>query len=105
MAFNDIPGCTITFCAPILQGADALIAQPAKLAPQKIFCELYARGVSDRDMYRTFNCGVGFVFGVSSADAAKIVRTVKGSAIIGKIVKGKGNVRIASAFSGKEIVL
>lgn len=99
-----ITGGAFTKLKDILHGADAVIAQPKALFPQSIFAELYARGVSDKDMYTTFNCGIGFVLAVSLKDAMKVAHTAQG-AIIGKVVRGSGRVRITSAFSGKELLL
>ena len=100
-----ITGGAFTKLRDLLKGADAVIKQPVKLAPQPIFHELYKRGVSDRDMYRTFNCGIGFVLAVPGKSVKKIIAMTPGSAVIGRVVKGKGMVHIQSAFSGKTIVL
>ena len=100
-----ITGGAFTKLKDLLNGADALIHHPPTLKPQKIFYELSRRGVSGRDMYTTFNCGIGFVLSVSKSEAATIVKKTKGAAIIGKVVKGTGKVQIISMFSGKVVSL
>jgi phosphoribosylformylglycinamidine cyclo-ligase len=100
-----ITGGAFTKLKDLLKGADAIIEQPKSLAPQPIFHELYARGVSDKDMYTTFNCGVGFIIGVSPRDAERIIRRAPHSAVVGRVVKGSGKVHITSAFTGKQVVL
>ncbi|RJO61422.1 hypothetical protein C4544_02815 [candidate division WS5 bacterium] len=72
---------------------------PENLKPQNIFSEIHDRGVSDEDMYKTFNCGVGFIISVSKANAQDIVNKYPKTAIIGWAKKGTGKVRIKSAFS------
>ena len=43
------------------------------LRPHDIFYELYSRGISDDEMYKTFNCGVGFILAVSDKDLESII--------------------------------
>ena len=45
------------------------------------------------EMYRVFNMGLGMVFVVSAKEAKEIARLIRGK-IIGKIVKGRGEVQI-----------
>ncbi|MBI2617885.1 hypothetical protein HYW58_00285 [Candidatus Kaiserbacteria bacterium] len=71
--------------------------------PQNIFYELYSRGISDKEMYRTFNCGVGFVLSVPSNVVENVIKNIDGSYVIGKAVKGTGNIDIHSTFS-KQII-
>lgn len=98
-----ITGGAFSKLKDVLGKNDAYIEAPATLAPQKIFHELHARGVSSHDMYATFNCGIGFVLSVRRSDAAAICKKVKGAAIIGEVKKGKGNVFVVSAFDGKTL--
>lgn len=84
----------------ILGPHDADIAMPPSLKPQPIFFKLHERGVSSSDMYTTFNCGVGFVLSIPPREAEAACRALKRSAIIGRVVKGKGEVRIKSLFDG-----
>lgn len=99
-----ITGGAYTKLKSLLKKTDAII-DFGNLKIQSIFKELYKKGISDQDMYRTFNCGIGFVFSVSQKDSLKIVSQMKGVHIIGKVLLGSGNVKINSIFSKKEIVL
>ncbi len=58
-----------------------------------------AGGVDQDEMYRVFNCGIGFVVIVRRADAAKTLASLKKSGtkpwVLGEIVKGKQDVRFA----------
>ncbi|MBU3911294.1 MAG: phosphoribosylformylglycinamidine cyclo-ligase [Candidatus Omnitrophica bacterium] len=53
-------------------------------------------GISDREMYRTFNMGIGMALVVDKKDVKKTHRAINGSRLkswtIGEIVKGKGEV-------------
>jgi len=100
-----ITGGAFTKLHDLLNDADARIEMPRTLAPQPIFHELHERGVSDKAMYTTFNCGVGFVLSAPPRDAATIARSVSGAAVIGLVEKGNGLVRIKSAFTAKTLVL
>lgn len=91
-----ITGGAFTKLKDILTDTDAIIDEPLK--PQLIFKELYAKGISDQEMYKTFNCGIGFVVAVSSKDLETCIKITGGRAI-GRIVKGGGKVKVASAFS------
>lgn len=50
--------------------------------------------VTEREMFTTFNCGIGFMFIVSSDDAETILTDYPESRNIGKIVKGDHGVEI-----------
>lgn len=89
----------------LLHGTDALITRGHSLMPHKIFKDLYAQGVSDKEMYTTFNCGIGFVLSCSKKDAHAIMSEVPDTAIIGEVVAGAGKVCIESGFSSAKIVL
>ncbi len=84
------------------KNCDTVINKNHGLKPHKIFYELYRRGISDEEMYKTFNCGVGFVFSITPKDAKKILPG-KDIAIIGQIVVGKEKIKIESMFSDKII--
>jgi phosphoribosylformylglycinamidine cyclo-ligase len=61
-----------------------------------IFQELRKRGrLSDAEMHRTFNNGIGLVIVASPTAADKVLRRLKGSVVIGAIVKGDGEVQYA----------
>lgn len=94
-----ITGGAFTKLKQILpENCDVIITRDHKLKPQKIFYELYTKDVSDKDMHKTFNCGIGFIFSVSPQNLKKIKFT-KDMAIIGKIVSGHGKIKIESMFS------
>ncbi len=78
--------------------ADVFVKRNAQLQPQEIFQEIYQRGVSDEEMYKTFNCGIGFVFSVSPEDAKNIPAQFRAFPI-GEVIKGRGQITIESAFS------
>ncbi len=55
-----------------------------------IFKEIQKKGkIKDKEMFKVFNMGIGYVFIVSKKDAAKVAKKAGGK-IIGEIVKGKG---------------
>ena len=86
------------------ENADIRIKRDRMLKPQDIFYELCRRGVSDEEMYETFNCGVGFVLSASEHEAVGINNSIRDSSIIGEVVKGNGDVIIESTFSDKELI-
>ena len=88
----------------LLENTDVEINKVHKLEPQNIFKELYKRGVSDEEMYKTFNCGIGFILSVSSKDANNVINGLD-TDIIGKVVSGTGKIKIESMFSDKVIEL
>lgn len=88
----------------LLENTDVEINRVHKLGPQNIFKELYKRGVSDEEMYKTFNCGIGFILSVSSEDANNVI-TELDTDIIGRVVPGTGKIKIESMFSDKVIEL
>lgn len=100
-----ITGGAFTKLKDILRKADAVIIHPKKLQPQRIFQEMFAKGLSNKIMYSTFNCGIGFVLSVPKREAPKILSHLRGSAIIGEVVKGTGKVSIQSAFNQKVVAL
>lgn len=96
-----ITGGAFSKLKDILGKNDAIIFHPPKLKPQKIFYDIYKRGVSNNDMYRTFNCGIGFIISVPKNEVKKALSHLKNSAVIGEVVRGSGNVEMKSAFDGK----
>ena len=54
-------------------------------------------------MYKTFNCGIGFIFSVSPGDAEKAIDGPD-VAVIGEVITNKEGVRIESFFSEREVV-
>ncbi|KKW35911.1 MAG: Phosphoribosylformylglycinamidine cyclo-ligase [Candidatus Adlerbacteria bacterium GW2011_GWA1_54_10] len=89
----------------ILGSNNAIIRPQRKLMPQKIFFDLYKRGISSREMYTTFNCGIGFVLSVPQNEGKAALQELPGAAIVGEVVHGHGRVKIMSAFDGKVLML
>ncbi|MBI2057739.1 MAG: hypothetical protein HYT63_02025 [Candidatus Yanofskybacteria bacterium] len=100
-----ITGGAFTKLKKLLKGGDALINRKHKLKPQPIFQEIYKRGVSGQEMYQTFNCGIGFIISVPKPQAGKIVSKIKGTDIIGEVIKGNSRIQIESMFSNKSLLL
>ncbi|MEK7195275.1 MAG: AIR synthase-related protein [Patescibacteria group bacterium] len=100
-----VTGGAFTKLKDILGRADAAIRHPQKLRPQKVFQEIYKRGVSNKVMYSTFNCGIGFIVSVPRREVSKILSHLKNAAVVGEVVPGGGRVEIHSAFDGKLLKL
>ena len=100
-----ITGGAFTKLKDILGKNTAVISQPKTLRPQKIFRDMYAKGLSNKVMYSTFNCGIGFILSVPKKEVSKILSHFHDIAVIGKVIKGTGKVRIVSAFDKKSIEL
>lgn len=91
---------------------DLRINNKHRLKPQAIFYEMYKKlnnkgrkKFADEDMYKTFNCGIGFIISVSSTAAREIhSESELDTDIIGEVVRGDGKVRLESMFSKKEII-
>lgn len=94
---------------PLGDELDALIHKTDETKPQSIFYELSKRGVSDEEMYRTFNCGIGLVLSVSERSLEAILGEFAFGGfkpkVIGEVISGKGRVRIKSAFSRRGVML
>tara|TARA_B100001248_G_C27367882_1_gene450008 strand:- start:643 stop:1674 length:1032 start_codon:yes stop_codon:yes gene_type:complete len=68
----------------------------------KIFSWLKKNGISDKEMYKTFNCGVGFCLIVESKNLKKINNFFSKEYkpyIIGKISKGKNKVKLNGSIN------
>lgn len=100
-----ITGGAFTKLKDIANGVDLHIDHSKLLNPQKIFQDIYRKGVSSKTMYSTFNCGVGFVLSMPETDARKVIARFKDAALIGSVVKGNGHVHVVSAFDGRSITL
>lgn len=102
-----VTGGAFTKLKDLLKNNDAQIRRSHKLKPQTIFQEIYKKGVSDKDMYKIFNCGIGFILSVNRKDAKKILSKIKKfkTDIIGEIIFGTGKVKIESFFSNKNLIL
>ena len=92
-----------------MKETDAVIEKNNSLIPQNIFYEIYNQGVSDEEMYKTFNCGIGFIFGVSEKSVKEIISCFIAHGfktdVIGKVFEGNGEIKIKSSFSDREIIL
>ena len=97
-----ITGGSYTKLKDVMQGTDVKINRNHKLNPQEIFNELYSKGISDEEVYRTFNCGIGFIFSVSQEDISKVNLNLEWD-VIGKLKAGTGKVKLESMFSEREI--
>lgn len=90
--------------------ADVLVEQNSYLKPPQIFYEIKEKGnLTDGEMYKTFNCGVGFILAVPRINLEDAVAEFTSAGFkassIGRVTKGSGKVRIQSSFSDGEIVL
>jgi len=83
------------------ENLDVKIYRLHKLRPQKIFFELSRRGVLDEEMYKTFNCGIGFILSVRKNQVQKCLSAIKSlpADIIGEVMSGSGKIIIESKFS------
>ncbi len=55
---------------------------------QEIFGLIQEMGrITDREMYRTFNMGTGFLVMIPKSDERETLRTIKGSRVVGKVVQ------------------
>ena len=73
-----------------------------KIKTSKIFKWLKKNGISDQEMLKTFNCGVGFCLIISPKNIKKIKKyfTRKYEPyIIGKISKGKNKININGSIN------
>ena len=73
-----------------------------KIKTLKIFRWLKSQGVSDQEMLKTFNCGVGFCLIVKRSNYKKVIRLFPKKYkpyVIGKITKNSEKVKL----SGKVI--
>ena len=80
-----ITGGAFTKLKDILTGERLHIHRNHKLTPQPIFRSLFSHGVSETEMYRTFNCGIGFIIAVSPNDANAIIKRFDAD-IIGEVL-------------------
>lgn len=101
-----VTGGAYTRLNDLLVNADVQLKRDHKLQPQQIFKELYEKGVSDEEMYKTFNCGVGFILSIGPKNANKILFEIKDfkSDIIGEVIPGTGKVKIESVLSNKKVI-
>jgi len=99
-----ITGGAFTKLKDIAPKANILITNKHKLKPQKIFYDLYNSNINEIEMYKTFNCGIGFIISVNSKEAQTIINLYPGKTdIIGRAEPGTGRVEIESYFSDRKI--
>jgi len=102
-----ITGGAFTKLKDILKEKNAIIHNEHKLKPHSIFYELYEKGISDEEMYKIFNCGIGFILSASKRESKGLVKRIEAlgfeSDIIGEVIPGKGEVKISSMFSNKTV--
>ena len=68
-----------------------------KIKPSIIFKWLRKNGINDKEMIKTFNCGVGFCLIIKSKNLNKISKYFSNEFkpyIIGKIIKGPNKVKL-----------
>jgi len=68
-----------------------------KIKPKKIFCWLKKNNINDKEMLKTFNCGVGFCIIINEKNLNKIKKIFKKEFkpyIIGKIISGKNKIKL-----------
>ena len=68
-----------------------------KIKPNRIFKWLYSQGVNDKEMLKTFNCGIGFCIIIKSKNVNKIKKYFTKNFkpyVIGKIINGKKNIHL-----------
>jgi len=94
-----ITGGAFTKLKDISKDVDINIYKNDNLLPQDIFYEIYNKGVTDKDMYKTFNCGIGFILSVPRNEKDKIISDVTDAYEIGSVSAGNGTILIESSFS------
>ena len=73
-----------------------------KIKTYKIFKWLKKTGVSDKEMLKTFNCGVGFCLIVSPKDLKNVFKFFSDEFkpyVIGKVIKGKNKVKLNGSIN------
>ena len=73
-----------------------------KVKTSKIFKWLFKNGISENEMLKTFNCGVGFCLIIKPKDYKKIKKYFSRQFepyIIGKILKGKNKVKLNGSIN------
>ena len=69
---------------------------------KKIFKWLKKNGISDREMLKTFNCGVGFCLIIEEKNLKKVQKYFANDYkpyVIGKITKGKNKVKLNGSIN------
>ena len=74
----------------------------SKIKVKKIFSWLKSKNISDKEMLRTFNCGVGFCIIINQKNLYKINKYFSNKYkpyVIGKISKGKNKVKLNGSIN------
>ena len=74
----------------------------SKIKTKKIFKWIKSQNVSNKEMLKTFNCGVGFCLVTKPKNVSKIIKIFKKEFkpyIIGKIFAGKRKVKLNNEIS------
>lgn len=95
-----ITGGAYTKLLDIAQGTDVTIERKNFPTNNPIWQELYSHGLSDEDMYRTFNCGIGFIISVPAAAASAVIKE-SGGVEVGSVTTGIGRVVVESVLSDR----
>lgn len=94
-----ITGGAFSKLKDIMNNVDVKIHKDHTLQPHPVFLEMYEKGVSDKEMYTTFNCGIGFIISVSKEDKDAILAERVNCSVIGEVIEGNGKIQIESTFS------
>ena len=73
-----------------------------KIKTKKIFKWLKKKGISDREMLKTFNCGVGFCLVIKEKNLKKVQKYFNNDYkpyVIGKITMGKNKVKLNGSIN------
>lgn len=97
-----ITGGAYTKLLDISEGVDVHIGRVNFPAENPIWLELYGHGLNDEEMYRTFNCGVGFIIAAPPGAAEAVLDRCDGHEL-GRVVSGSGKIIIESIFSERAI--
>ena len=73
-----------------------------KIKTKEIFKWLKKNGISDREMLKTFNCGIGFCLIIEEKNIKEVQKHFSNNFkpyVIGKITKGKGKVKLNGSIN------
>ncbi len=74
----------------------------SKIKTKEIFKWLKKNGISDKEMLKTFNCGVGFCLVIKEKNLKKVLKYFNNDYkpyVIGKITKGKNKIKLNGSIS------
>ena len=73
-----------------------------KIKTKEIFKWLKKKGISDKEMLKTFNCGIGFCLVIKEKNLKKVLKYFNNDYkpyVIGKITKGKNKVKLNGSIN------